>query len=128
VTTHFLEETDYCDRVSFIESGRLVADATPEALRARFSHGYRVRCAPAPERLEGALAELAAAGFSVEAAPPGSAELVLRRPALGAPALEALRRALGADAAARLRIEPASMNEVFRRLIETGEAARREAA
>src|SRR5256885_13071066 len=37
VTTHFLEEADYCDSVSFIHGGRLVADATPEELRRRFS-------------------------------------------------------------------------------------------
>ena len=33
VTTHFLEEVDYCDQVSFIADGRLVANATPEELR-----------------------------------------------------------------------------------------------
>jgi len=126
VTTHFLEETDYCDRVSFIEAGRLVADATPAELRARFSDGYRVRCALAPEKLAAALPVLRAAGFAVEAGPPESAELVLRRPSLEGEALEALRRTLGADAG--LRIEPSSMNEVFRRLIQEAGAARREAA
>jgi ABC-2 type transport system ATP-binding protein len=45
VTTHFLEEADYCDRVCFIESGRLEADGTPADLRARWSQGYRVRIA-----------------------------------------------------------------------------------
>ena len=29
VTTHFLEEADYCDWVSFIDAGRLIADAAP---------------------------------------------------------------------------------------------------
>src|SRR5437016_4186542 len=33
VTTHFLEEADYCDWVSFIHRGRLIADAPPEEPR-----------------------------------------------------------------------------------------------
>ena len=42
VTTHFLEEVEYCDHVSFIADGRLVANATPEELRAANSDGYRI--------------------------------------------------------------------------------------
>src|SRR5438309_3678057 len=42
VTTHFLDEADYCDWVSFIDRGRLVADAPPEELRRPFSEGYRI--------------------------------------------------------------------------------------
>ena len=42
VTTHFLEEADYCDWVCFIDAGRLIADATPEELRRRYSEGYRI--------------------------------------------------------------------------------------
>jgi len=29
VTTHFVEEVDYCDWVSFIDAGKLIANATP---------------------------------------------------------------------------------------------------
>ena len=43
VTTHFLEEVDYCDWVCFIDAGRLIANATPEELRQRYSDGYRDR-------------------------------------------------------------------------------------
>src|SRR5262249_19971084 len=32
VTTHFLEEVEYCDWVSFIEAGKLIANAAPEEL------------------------------------------------------------------------------------------------
>src|SRR5215471_3902607 len=42
VTTHFLEEVDYCDWASFIDEGKLIANATPEELRQRYSEGYRV--------------------------------------------------------------------------------------
>ncbi len=78
VTTHFLEEADSCDRVCFIESGRLEADGTPSELRARWSRGYRVRVAPAPEApseragdLAGLAEELAARGLDVRRAGEG---------------------------------------------------------
>jgi len=37
VTTHFMEEAEYCDRIGIIYQGRLVATGTPEALRKRES-------------------------------------------------------------------------------------------
>jgi ABC-2 type transport system ATP-binding protein len=124
VTTHFLEEADYCDWISFVEGGRLVADATPEALRARYSDGTVVRCALDAPRAAAALPRLRAAGFAVEAAPPRDPELVVRRPALDEAALRALGEALGRDAAAGVRVETPSMNDVFRRVLrEAGAGA-----
>ena len=114
VTTHFLEEVDYCEQVCFIADGRLVADATPEALRAAHSDGYRIELEQVPA--DPARASLAQAGFAVEA---GSR--VLRRAALDDAALEALARALGPGAA--LRIQQPQMNEIFRRLIREANAA-----
>jgi ABC-2 type transport system ATP-binding protein len=37
VTTHFMEEAEYCDRIGIIHQGRLVATGTPEALRKKES-------------------------------------------------------------------------------------------
>jgi ABC-2 type transport system ATP-binding protein len=48
VTTHFLEEVDYCDWVSLIEAGRLIANATPHDLRARFADAFRIDVTAAP--------------------------------------------------------------------------------
>ncbi|MFN8109192.1 MAG: ABC transporter ATP-binding protein [Thermoleophilia bacterium] len=40
LTTHYLEEAEtLCDRVAFIRDGRIAAQDTPEALRARFGAG-----------------------------------------------------------------------------------------
>ena len=50
VTTHFLEEVEYCDWVCFIDAGRLIANAPPEEIRRRFSDGYRVTLALAARR------------------------------------------------------------------------------
>jgi ABC-2 type transport system ATP-binding protein len=129
VTTHFLEEVDYCDRVCFIADGRLVADATPEALRAAHSDGYRIALDEAPS--DAALAQLRAAGFEL-IDPAGLAEagrgLALRRAALDDAALEALARALGPAAAGRVRVEQPQMNEIFRRLMRERQAPREAAA
>lgn len=34
VTTHFIEEAEYCDRVAIMHEGRLIADDSPERLKA----------------------------------------------------------------------------------------------
>jgi ABC-2 type transport system ATP-binding protein len=35
VTTHFMEEAEYCDRVAILDSGRILAQGTPAEVRAR---------------------------------------------------------------------------------------------
>lgn len=35
VTTHFMEEAEYCDRVAILDSGRILAQGTPAEIRAR---------------------------------------------------------------------------------------------
>ncbi len=35
VTTHFMEEAEYCDRVAILDAGRILAQGTPAELRAR---------------------------------------------------------------------------------------------
>jgi ABC-2 type transport system ATP-binding protein len=121
VTTHFLEEADYCDQVAFIDAGKLVADTTPEGLRARFSSGYRIEARLASGARERVLAELGRAGFAAEAE---GERLVARAASLAPEQLALLARVLGPESAASLRIQQASMNEVFRRLVRdgTGEA------
>jgi ABC-2 type transport system ATP-binding protein len=113
-TTHFLEEVEYCDHVSFIADGRLVANATPETLRATHSDGYRIDIDAALG--EGARLALAAAGFAIEPAANGA---VLRRAELDAAALDALSAALGPAAVGRVHVAQTSMNDVFKRVIET---------
>ena len=119
VTTHFLEETDYCDRVAFIDAGRLVVDTTPEELRARYSEGYRIAATPPPERAAATLAALERAGFAVVERGPA---LALRRATLDHAALAALAEA--AAMGAELHVEPASMNGIFTRLILENASAR----
>ena len=35
VTTHFMEEAEYCDRLVIMAQGRVLAEGTPEAIKAR---------------------------------------------------------------------------------------------
>ncbi|MCK6453587.1 MAG: ATP-binding cassette domain-containing protein [Alphaproteobacteria bacterium] len=37
VTSHFMEEAEYCDRLAVIDRGQIVAAETPELLKARFA-------------------------------------------------------------------------------------------
>ena len=37
VTTHYLDEAEYCDRLSIMVDGRLAALGTPGELKARFA-------------------------------------------------------------------------------------------
>jgi ABC-2 type transport system ATP-binding protein len=35
VTTHFMEEAEYCDRIAIMDSGRILAQGTPAEIRQR---------------------------------------------------------------------------------------------
>jgi ABC-2 type transport system ATP-binding protein len=111
VTTHFLEEVEYCDWVSFIEAGKLIADDAPEALRTANSDGYRVRLdLPAAAR-EPAARRLGDAGLRIDAAGDG---LSLVTPALDAATLSLLRTVAPPAA---IHVEQPPMTDVFRRIL-----------
>lgn len=39
VTTHYLDEADYCDRLALIYRGRIIAEGSPQELRRRYMQG-----------------------------------------------------------------------------------------
>jgi len=41
VTTHFLDEAEYCDRLGIVYEGRLIADGAPDVLKNRFRSDTR---------------------------------------------------------------------------------------
>ena len=116
VTTHFMEEADYCHWVCFIHAGRLVADAAPEELRRRYSEGYRVEVA-VPERERAAVA--AALG---RAAAPSSTGVTLVADTLAPDVLAALDGVVREHPGARVHIEQPQMTDIFRRVLAAGEA------
>jgi ABC-2 type transport system ATP-binding protein len=99
VTTHFLEEVDYCDWASFIDEGKLIANAAPEDLRRRYSAGYRVQ---------------------IE----GEAPHELTAPAIDDAFFNTLEPLLADRPGARVRIDTPSMTDVFRRVIAESAQAR----
>jgi ABC-2 type transport system ATP-binding protein len=42
VTTHYLDEAEHCDRIAFIDGGRIIAEGTPSSLRGDPGFGYAV--------------------------------------------------------------------------------------
>ena len=117
VTTHFLDEADYCDLICFIDAGRIVVESTPEGLREHWSDGYEAFCpVPGAER-DAAASALCACGWQVQEVDDG---LRLRAQAASTPMLAALGRAAGADGAARVRVRQPGMSALFQRLIEHG--------
>ncbi len=116
VTTHFLEEVDYCDWAAFIDAGRLIANAAPEDLRRLYSAGYRIRTDLPAAALDADAARLHAAGFTLRSAN-GAVELTID--ALAPAALAALERVVVAHGA-RVQIEQPTMGDVFRRLVAAG--------
>jgi ABC-2 type transport system ATP-binding protein len=114
VTTHFLEEVDYCDWVSFIDAGRLIADAEPETLRRRYSDGYRVDLQlPAAARAP-ATAQLQARARDIVATDDG---LCARFEVLGPEVLREIEALRSAWPGAGVHITQTSMTEVFRRVL-----------
>jgi ABC-2 type transport system ATP-binding protein len=119
VTTHFLDEAEYCDRVAFIDTGKLVADASPAELRRELTGGIAIRVHGESGDLAVARERLAAAGRPLAAQ---DSELVLRAGSLDRE-LGALLGALQAERPAlRIDVEKAEMNDVFRELGRRSEA------
>jgi ABC-2 type transport system ATP-binding protein len=114
VTTHFLEEADYCDWVSFIDRGKLIADTTPEGLRRQFSDGYRIEIEAGAEDRGRVADHLGAAGRLLETTERG---LRLRAEALDDELMGRLERLAEELPGARIEIVQPSMTEVFRRVV-----------
>ena len=114
VTTHFLEEVEYCDWASFIDAGRVIADAAPETLRRRYGGASRIEVKAPPEARSRASDVLARHGVTSTPAAGGlSAEVAALDPAL----LAALGEFEAATPSAAVRVEQPPMTEVFRRLL-----------
>ncbi len=121
VTTHFLEEVEYCDWVSFIDAGKLIADASPEDLRRAHADGYRIAVDGGPDVRAEAVRALTAAGLTVRDTPEGPRAVA---PVLDASTFAVLARLAATHPSAQVRIEQPQMTDVFRRVLaERGSTA-----
>src|SRR4029453_5945207 len=116
VTTHFVEEVDYCDWAAFIDAGRLIANAAPEGLRRRYSDGYRIRVDLPVAAVDVEASALRTAGFAWHAAN-GATELTVG--ALVPNALDALQRVVSPHHA-HVEIYQPTMADIFRRVVTEG--------
>jgi ABC-2 type transport system ATP-binding protein len=118
VTTHFLEEAEYCDWVSFIDRGHLVVDAAPEGLRSRFSDAYQVRIDAGGTAHAATATRLAETGLAAVATEEGWS---FTAAALASGTLDALEH-IAALPGVAVRIEQLAMTTVFRRVLGREEA------
>jgi ABC-2 type transport system ATP-binding protein len=124
VTTHYMDEAEYCDRIGLIYHGELIALGTPEGLKkdTMTDAVFEVRC----ERPQEALGLLAGVAGVKEAALFGLGLHVIA----GGPIQETITAALTAGGLAVSRIEQIvpSLEDVFVSLIEARDRAEQQPA
>jgi len=111
VTTHYMEEAEYCNRLALIYRGRMVALGTPSELKQRHMKGELLLVEAEP--LGAALEALESAPGVLDAAVFGSAlHVVVESAAASAPALRQLLDARGLRVGKVEPIRP-SLEDVF---------------
>jgi ABC-2 type transport system ATP-binding protein len=120
VTTHYLDEAEYCHRLALIHAGRLVALGTVSELKSVFA-GDAVLEVTAPRPGE-ALESIGAEPWAVETSLFGTrVHVVVRDPEEGRREIERLLAATDNPAASVERILP-SLEDVFIHHVEAAEA------
>ncbi len=126
VTTHYMEEAEYCNRIALIDRGRMVATGSPSALRNSGLGGTLVEIACSP--LGAAVERLAAMPGVLDASVFGDRiHIVLADSGPRASELGAVLRASGLRAGEARPVLP-SLEDVFVRQIKRGAESEREPA
>jgi len=121
VTTHYMDEAEYCDRLALIYRGELIATGTPESLKTSFmrEHIVEVLC----DRAEEAMGGIERLGCVKEAALFGRGlHVVTDDSERATPAIRELLAAQGRRVERIERIVP-SLEDVFVSLIEARDRA-----
>ncbi|HOT29626.1 MAG TPA: ABC transporter ATP-binding protein [Candidatus Ozemobacteraceae bacterium] len=120
VTTHFMDEAEYCDRLALIYHGDMIAHGSPADLKRDHVAGlYELRCGA----LEVALELVSSFPEVRDAAPFGATLHFTPRPAADVSAVGARLRSAGIADAVITPIRP-SLEDVFVELIEADNRAR----
>jgi drug efflux transport system ATP-binding protein len=114
VSTHYMDEAEYCNRIALIDRGRLAAIGTPSELRGRALGGVLFELAASPPGA--ALAVLRAAPWVIEATVFGDKLHVLLADEDAAGRLPALLAAAGLHAERPRAIAP-SLEDAFVRMV-----------
>ena len=115
VTTHYLDEAEYCDRVGLMVAGRLAALDTPAGLKRQFVPGHMLE-------VQGASAEQireAAAAFPLISVEPFGAALHAHV-ARDGPRAQELQRALRENGLTDVRVTDSevTLEDVFLRVVQ----------
>jgi ABC-2 type transport system ATP-binding protein len=111
VTTHYMDEAEQCEQLAFIQGGRLVAQGSPQEIKAKFMHGQVLEIACS--RPDVAIAALRALGLFEEVALYGSLiHVVTQDPDTHEPVIAEHLRQIDVAVAAIDRIAP-SLEDVF---------------
>ena len=123
VTTHYMEESEYCDRLGVIYRGELIALGTPRELKTRHMQEavLEIEC----ERPNEAMELLERLPEIKEAALFGNGLHAVARGADAAPAIEAIRAALAGAGFRTAKVESIvpTLEDVFVSLIEARDRA-----
>lgn len=122
VSTHYMDEAEYCNRIALIDRGKLIAIGTPSELRGRQLGGelFEIGCAPlgaALKALTGALGVVEAAIFG------DKLHVVLGAGGLSAADLPGFLGERGIKAGQARHVTP-SLEDVFVQLVSAGHEAR----
>lgn len=123
VSTHHMDEAEYCNRIALIDRGTLAALGTPAELKRRSLGGelLRIECAP----LDRALVALQDCALALDVAVFGSTLHVLVDDAAAAgEVLVAYLAEHGVEGAHATRIDP-TLEDAFVQLVERGQRAAR---
>ncbi len=115
VTTHYLEEAEYCNRLALMNRGRLVALDTPAGLKARMREPLlelRTSDAPRAARALRGVPEVLSAGMFGRAL-----HVTVREETAARPAIERALAAATVEVRGWRRIAP-SLEDVFIRLVQ----------
>lgn len=125
VSTHYMEEAEYCNRIALINAGRLVASGSPGELRRRGMGGvlFEIEC----EAAGAALPALREAPGVIEATIFGDKLHVLLHDAANAGELQSFLAGRGIDAGPPRSIAP-SLEDVFVQLVTRPRDGAKEAA
>jgi ABC-2 type transport system ATP-binding protein len=124
VTTHYLDEMEYADRVGFIDQGKLIGLDTPRGLKTHFVGGYRVRLFHSDSNVVRRAAERLQGTFTLHSTSDGATFILL--PDDSVQSIGRLQRELAAiDSELDFTTDLPSLEEVFAGMIRARQGAAR---
>jgi ABC-2 type transport system ATP-binding protein len=115
VTTHYMDEAEYCHRVGMMRAGKLLAMDTPQALKAQYVPGEVVELYTTPPMA--GLAEMSASPLVHRVGLAGDNLRVIVKQGVSQPDLKQALEAAGVPVQA-IQVAEASLEDVFLHLAQ----------